>query len=231
MPIDYFLVDPPIRIDPELERKLQLSDVGVKIIGRPNVPGVFDVYDVVGQKFYPNVADVLEETRRYGVSRRISVNEDFAKLTPESRLMLMHRRAWIGNFDHYYGALLMESTGDGVIAPDVRCPKRSFNSTTPRHSAEPEGNSGEMCLGLVYDDVDGLPTLSGRNREVTAKVGETEYTARHRPDGVLPDYTLAIFARFPILQIDVIRDKAQGSHVESHQKATKAGIPVELADE
>ena len=37
---------------------------------------------------------------------------------------------------------------------------------------------------------------------------------------------LAIFASFPIAQIEVVPDPAAGSHVHTIEKASKAGIPV-----
>jgi hypothetical protein len=241
-PLEYFLLDPPIRIDGDQEHALQLADVGVKLIERVSssgeLLGVFDVWDIVGQKDYPNVADVVEETRRKGVSRRIGLSEDFAKITPASRLFLLHRRAWIDNYQDYYGAMLMEQGMDGGVAgiqPELRCPKVLLAMTgfpvEIAHTIQPEGNSEQLCLGIIYEDVEGERRFADGRRRVQATVGDLTYDARERPDGVTPHYGLAIFARFPIHQIDVIRGATEEDHEEAYQKALKAGIPTELQDE
>jgi hypothetical protein len=46
--------------------------------------------------------------------------------------------------------------------------------------------------------------------------------AQHRP---------AIFAAFPIPQIEVVKDPAGGAHVETVGRASAAGVPVIEVDE
>jgi hypothetical protein len=48
-------------------------------------------------------------------------------------------------------------------------------------------------------------------------VGEPLEAARHR---------LALFASFPIPQIEVVRDETGGSHVGTAELASRAGVPV-----
>lgn len=55
--------------------------------------GVWHLFDWVGAKHYPTAADVFEETRRFGASRRAAPNDEFGKLSVESRLILVHPRA------------------------------------------------------------------------------------------------------------------------------------------
>lgn len=90
----YQLIQDPVRaVDP---KALGLTPVGVKLI---EVDGVTHVFDWVGAKHYPNASDFIEEAIRLGISRRISKKEDFSKLTPESRLVLVHPRAFVSGHE------------------------------------------------------------------------------------------------------------------------------------
>lgn len=248
MPVDYFLTDPPHRIDAELEARLGLGNIGVKLIEQPdrdgNPSGIWNVWDIVGKEtHYPNVADFIQETRSMGISRRIESGASFELLTAQSRLILLHRKAWIDNYHDYYGALNLENTelrnqGKEAMASDVGCPRRTLLERNlfsgDPHSVDPEQNATDMCLGIVFDDVDGGETLYDpglKSRTVRRTIGDTTYLARHRPDGVTPEYGLAIFARFPIAQIDVIRDLSNGVHHERIAKARTSKLPVFLEDE
>jgi hypothetical protein len=245
MPVDYFLVDPPLRIDPEFERSRGLANIGVKLLERPTregePSGIWDVWDVVGQDNYPNVADMIQEIRGMGVSRRIAANEAFANLSGQSKLLLLHRRAWIENYHDYYGALSIENQdlraqGKEGMASDLGCPRTAIADLTglEPHSCEGGGNSAEMCLGVVFDDVrDGEDLFDPglKPRTVRRTIGDTTYLGRHRPDGVTPEYGLAVFGRFPIARIDVIRDLASGTHHDRFAKATAAQLPVFVEDE
>lgn len=90
-PIEHFLIDPPILIDPH---SLGLSAVGVTMIDRD---GATHVLDIVGREHYPTVAEFIEEARRLGVSRRIAKTADFSRITQASRLILLHAHAEIAN--------------------------------------------------------------------------------------------------------------------------------------
>src|SRR5205823_2743309 len=59
--------------------------------------GVTHVLDIVGREHYPTVAGFIDEARRMGISRRISRNSDFSKITQASRLLLLHPHADIAN--------------------------------------------------------------------------------------------------------------------------------------
>src|SRR5205823_11234312 len=90
-PIEEFLIDPPIVIDPA---RLGLASVGVTLIERD---GVTHVLDIVGREHYPTVAAFIDEARRLGVSRRAPRTIDFSRITPASRLLLAHAHADIAN--------------------------------------------------------------------------------------------------------------------------------------
>lgn len=95
LPLSFFLVDPPI---PVSCAALGLTPVGVTLIERE---GVTHVLDWVGSTHYPNVADFVEETLLFGLSRRLPQTLDFARLGPLSRIILVHGRAHIDNAWQY----------------------------------------------------------------------------------------------------------------------------------
>jgi hypothetical protein len=124
-PIEYLLIDPPQPVDLDA---LGIVPRGVHLIEKE---GVWHVFDVVGQDNYPNVCDVLEEGRVLGFSRRCEL-PDYSRLTRESRLVLIHQRAFIRNYREYLERFTEQE------ADDFKCPQR-------RHRVK---NLEEMCAGL-----------------------------------------------------------------------------------
>jgi hypothetical protein len=169
-PVEEFLIDPPVVIDDPAA--LGLTSVGTAMIERD---GVTHVLDIVGREHYPTVAAFIDEARRMGISRRISRNSDFSKITPASRLLLLHPHADIANAPEF--------------PCEERCPCR-----VPEHLSE---GFNDMCVRLwALEPLD---------------------AARHR---------LAMFASFPIGQIEVVSDRAGGTHTETLTAASVAGVPV-----
>jgi len=169
VPLEEFLADPPIPVDPA---ELGLTARGVKLI---DVEGVWHVFDIVGKKYYPNVADYIEETRRMGASRRLPSNLDFSKLGPESRLVLVHQKAVILNFSDYDG--------------EIVCPKDIH-----QHPLQ------EMCAALWWRDFDPKDLVLG-----TRAFLHFAYAASPRPEGVQPIYQHGIFMMLPITNLAVIK--------------------------
>ena len=64
---------------------LGLSPIGVQLVERD---GVWHILDWIGSEHYPNVADFLEEVRRFGLSRRLAKTVDFSKLTERSKILV-----------------------------------------------------------------------------------------------------------------------------------------------
>ena len=91
-PVEAFLIDPPVAVDAQA---LGLAAVGTTMIERDG--GVTHVLDVVGREHYPTVAGFVDEARRLGISRRISKTAAFGRLTPDSRLLVLHPHALIAN--------------------------------------------------------------------------------------------------------------------------------------
>jgi len=169
-PVEAFLVDPPIPVD---AARLGLSAVGTTMIDRD---GVAHVLDVIGREHYPTVAAFIDEARRLGVSRRISRTAAFARLTPNSRLLLLHAHALIANAPEFETA-------------------RPCPCDVPEHRAD---RFSGMCARLWWEE----------------------------PLGPAAQRRLAVFASFPIAQIEVVSDPAAGTHTETISRASAAGVPV-----
>jgi hypothetical protein len=227
LPLEYFILDPPVKIDPDA---LGLSDIGVKLIQRPN-SDVWDVWDMVGQQHYPGPADFLEEVRRYGVSRRFPLSLEFEKLTRESRLILVHRRGWIENAHEYYWA------GPFGGARFTGCPKEleahRFPDDDPRcaEAFSTDGARAPMCAGVWWDDVDDGVPVGDDPRLVERRMPSFQYLARLAPDGVTAAYAPAVIARFPLTRLVVIKDEVGGTHEAAVEKLRKAGQNPVVVDE
>ena len=238
LPIEYFIVDAPIAVDPA---QLGLAAVGVQLIKLKGTDakspsasdGVHLIFDVVGQEFYPYPADYVEETRRMGASRRLPANLDFSKLGPDSRLVLIHARALIENFSVY------------PQPPQLNCPKG-----IARHSHAP---LPEMCAGLWWHDLPDQPDeaaalvdqpsggeidthdeqLAMNRAQVAFSVlrridGGTQYYGHHRPLGVIPSYRHGIFLSLPISNLAVIQG---GEATErNYLAACFSGLPVNIEE-
>lgn len=173
MPIEEFLIDPPLIVE---AAALGLSAIGVSLIERD---GITHVLDIVGTEHYPTLASFIDEARRMGISRRISSRSDFARIGPASRLLLLHANAHIENA--------------AEIPSDRGCPCRVLD-----HLQE---SFRGMCARLWWQ--------------------EPIEHAQHR---------LAIFASLPIVQIEVVRDPAGGSHRDTCAAAASAGVPIVEVD-
>lgn len=229
-PLDAFLLCPPQPID---AAALRLEPRGVRLVQHGERTHVFDW---VGASHYPNVADVIAEIRRHGVSRRISANVDFSQLTPGSCLVLVHARAIIADPVPLRDILRVEAVeqapGWPVWSPRASCPQR-----VPAHSEMPvsEPSPGFMCQSLYWETVEGGDVVLDPAvpwRTVDRTIGETTYRARRTPEG-LPEltYALGAFAMLPIGQITVIRDPDGGTHEAPFERAQQSDLPVTLDDE
>lgn len=229
LPVEAFLFDPPGALTQETIQAMGIRPVGVTLTA-PGPDGVVHVIDWIGSKFYPNVADLIEETRRYGLSRRLPKNLDFSALTRDSRIVLAHSNAVILSPEPYWRERR-------VTAGMVWCPKTIEDHLVPEppfgHSVRP----GPHCAGLWWDDVTGgaddLVALSEEydERAVRRTMPAFTYRARKAPAEATGRYLPGLFAAFPCSRIVVVRDPEGGSHTETQQRASRAtGIAVELED-
>jgi hypothetical protein len=223
MPLEEFLVDPPIPVDTQ---ELGVTPIGVKLVERK---GVWHVMDWVGSTHYLNTSDFVEEVRRFGLSRRAATSLDFKKLTSQSRILLLHSHAYIFNYDKYREVEPDKDNLEGLV-PYPTCPKNLSEHKRP--------DMKTMCARLWYQDVVGGEPVEtqgkendARSRCVTRKMPSFEYHALVKPENVDPEYRVAIFASFPITNLAVVKDNEGGTHNRSLMLAEQARIPVALVDE
>lgn len=221
-PVEDFLIDPPVVVDPGQGFPLPLQGMG--LLQTPQ--GVWHLLDRVGLMHYPYPSDFVEEVRHFGLSRRVQKNlsttvageavNGFELLTPESRILLVHDRASLVNWQAFRIPHPEKDEASGWT-----CPKRR-----PEHHPS---CAQECCAGLWWENHDrpkgNNPSLA---RGYVRKLPSLEYAARIRPYGVNPLYAgPAIFASFPISRIVVIRgDGAE----QSQERVQGARLPVELED-
>lgn len=229
VPVDNCIVDPPIIVD---ESALQLPKRGSVLRAWGDAePLVWHLFDRIGEQFYPNVADKVEEVRIRGESRRLNSGSiDFSKITPATRLILLHRRAHIANSAEVYRAY-------GAWPPPAWvCPRH-----WPAHDGEAVCTAppAEMCAAAWWRDLaEGAFTLGDapdpehpdtRLRSVRRVMPGLSYDGWARPAGVTPRYQTAIFMILPLTRLAVVRGDC-GEHEASLQAAQRAGVPVELVE-
>ncbi|MBE0427970.1 MAG: hypothetical protein IBX72_15185 [Nitrospirae bacterium] len=163
-PIEHFLVDPPVPYEygsfrsPVLIEKEEVNHILLW----------------VGAEYYPYVTDFIEETRRFGVSKRIPKNFPIEKLTRGSMMFLVHPEAIIENY--------------GILPNPVYCPK---------NKAEHFANE-EYCLGHGYQIA--RPDQGDSKR----KIGDTVYNVTPSEVKEDLVFKAGIFGRFPITNFDYI---------------------------
>lgn len=199
-PVEDFIVDPPQPVSLEA---LGLTAVGVKLIENN---GTWHLFDVVGQEYYPSPADFVEEVRQMGASRRLPGNLDFSKLTPASKLVLIHQKAMIVNYAQY--------TWPGPTP----CPRGLVE-----HRLD---HLDSMCAGLWWCDFQDTPGTFGLV-ERSLKCG-VHYYGYPRPNGIISIYTQAIFMILPLTNLAVITG---GESTEANYRAAlQSSLPVLLED-
>ena len=205
-PIETFILDPPVPVDPAA---LGLAAVGPQLI---EINDVWHVFDIVGRKFYPYVADMVEEVRRKGASRRLPRTLDFSKLSPESCLVLIHAKAVISDFEQY------------PQPPAVMCPRF-------KHLSQLE----EVCAGLWWHDIpEGALDVGEMGHYYRSIPGIVTYRAYPRPEGVKVGYQHGIFMRLPVTNLTVIagRNIQEDKQAEgAFHAASQSSLPIFMEEE
>jgi hypothetical protein len=82
-PLSHFAVDPPQRFRIKAKRGQEFR----------KVEGTWHMFDWIGEAHYPTAADFYEEVLAHGLSRRTASQSRLSRLTPDSRIVLVHPRA------------------------------------------------------------------------------------------------------------------------------------------
>lgn len=233
LPIECFLVDEPMPLWAVESGRgikyfvnsddgpIEIKPRGVNLV---KVKGVTHVFDWIGKQFYPYVWDYIEETRRYGLSRRFEL-PDYSMITSESRLILVHPRAWIENTRDYRAAILAEDR-------TWFCPKMAIPDKYRADEPHDIASGSHHCLGYGLHDFEELDIDETSSGAVTRTLAsEARYLVERRPDNVRPEYKPAIFAKFRIPKIVVVADTKDQTHNDKLDRLAGAGVPVELVEE
>ena len=141
MPLEHFIVDPPVPWQQGPFRGSQLHE-------RPD--GIIDLVMWVGQEHYPYPSDFAEEGRRHGFSKRLSPKQDYSTLTPnQSRLVLVHPRVFYGK------------AADAWKPQSVEC--HDLHGWNHKSKSVKEAVDGEHRI-CVWPDID-RPEQSGFHRD------------------------------------------------------------------
>lgn len=231
LPIEAFLMDPPV----EIPEHLHLAPQGVAWVERA---GVWHLVDWVGSQHYPNVADFIEEARRFGLSRRVPKNAPFERLTPASRILLVHARAMLPGD-------AMRAYRPAADAPHP-CPLEVLQRMGGADPLRPRSlvddvkvaahRHGEtLCAGVWWEDVEGGTPNEEHPRMVWRQMPSFAYQGLARPADIPAElevcYEPGFFASFPLSRLAVVRDQAAGSHVLATEAARRSGLTVEEVDE
>jgi hypothetical protein len=255
LPLEWFLVDPPE--EAEDYREMGITPRGTSMIERH---GVWHVVDWVGYKHYPHVADFVEEVRALGLSRRIGKNAEFHKLTPDSKILLIHARASMRPADRerYYETWLDNHPDE---EEPFACPKHRLTETwfdRWRSRLPEEGHAGfdpgtlrpgraimgveedkDCCAGLWYQDIDAdeerntvLEDPDAPRRVLRRLPCGRRYRAEQRPESwPMPAYVPAFFLALPITRLAVIRDPNNPVNEEKALAAVaRSSLPLEVQD-
>jgi hypothetical protein len=167
--------------------------------------GVWHLVDRVGLTHYPYPADILEEGRVYGFSRRVQKNlgvylkegkrvkpgtkggafvSGFSLLTAKSRLLLVHDRAYLVNWSQYQEEWPVHPLEGGGTVEGWACPK-GYHAHDPA-LIQPDS---APCAGLYWED---LPR-PGQDSPDPWKQGKQYYRDQHAAprdvERVLPSLT------------------------------------------
>ncbi len=206
-PFEHFLFCPSLPITDEMG----ITDIGTSIFNIPN-NDTPHVADMIGQKFYPFPVYWIEETKRHGLSRRVT-KQIASKLTRDSMIFICHRKAYSVVFDMY--------------PHSFSCPKHK-----PEHKNQLDI---DMCISFFWEDVDKTSTMKPFRdgdkvngvqynnkyyvkgaKQALVTLPSVQFVCHLRDKKVKPDYHKngAFFAAFPITRLVVVKAE-DGSHEET----------------
>lgn len=206
MPIEYFMFDPTIPVDPE---ELRLSAVGMSPIEDPRT-GVVNVWDWIGETHYPYATDYIEEGLRYEFSALMSPGFPFELLTPgRSMRYCVHPGAVIANATEYAADRPHLQSG---------CYKNI------RAHDEPDYN--KTCISFLWEMIDNAD-LTGNPaypRQVRRHQPSFTYLAYRSPERVVPQLQPGLFLRLPISRFEVVAGDKSDERIAMLRE--KINIPV-----
>ena len=239
-PVEDFLIDPVVEVSDNLDLAPRGVTLMERVIGGVKT-GVWDIFDHVGEKYYPNTWDFVAEVKRMGLSRRLQPNLDFHKLTPDSKIVLMHPRAYVENANELYRVLDAEEQEYNVLEKAHSfdkgwwfCPKCNTEHGRYPLYARDSQDAMPTCIGTAKQLVTGGETVLDPTtppRTVERQIGSVTYRARKKPEGFVPQFGRGIFMILPAYRLCVIRDPEGGQDAKALERATRSSLVVDLEDE
>jgi hypothetical protein len=224
-PFEDFLLDPPLPVPPGLG-----ADA---LANKPQfwtdpASGTVHLLIWIGAEHYPYLPDFVEESRRFGISRKLSPQllerPEFARLTLASRLILVHptarNLAWMYQSPplrclkhvpgHTSAAVTTERTGP--------CLSKTWE-LVPAHAALPllDPGSGKPLVDPITRQVRRKSFVLAGRTWFTRRIGSTEYTYAPTSESEA-ELAPGIFGTFPISGFALIRG---GSSDISHRVETR----------
>lgn len=210
--ISYFLIDPckivnlkPFRTPIIVERK-----DGSKIS---------DIIVYIGKQFYPFVSDFLEESRLYGISRRIPKSFPFERLTPfESRMFFIHERA-IPLFEYDTGR---------------ECPRKIKHSHKPGdtcvfdlwHLSALESMGDKHAVSVIDADHVAIQTPS-----VRYSVNIPRLPAMKQEQKTVYKYQMGVFAAFFVSHLEFISKKKKKMPESLKKRIKETDFDIKVMEE
>ncbi len=155
----------------------------------------------VGEEHYPFCPDYIEETRLYGVSKRIPLGIDLKVFKPyETWMCFIHPRA------------VLEGPQPVHACPNER--RRAL------HTA-----GRERCITVLYYFVDAAQSVDSRGTVFERTIGDTTYTVPKLLPRQGEKYSPGIFLRLPFSHFEYVLP-AEGKVDVRVQKAMEDGINI-----
>lgn len=231
IPIWKLVFCPPILADAAL---LGLSAQGVQILKRigrdgtpvldPNGHEIYDIWDIIGQSFYPHTIDFYMEVNHKGLSRKIPKTAQLDLLGPWSVHFVLHEKAladlnsangtnarklWLDADQHGTHCIRHIPDHDRPAGPWIYGPEGLFCSKLWWHVTSEKESKGGIRHGVGYD-----------------------FQVFPHPDDVQLDFQLARFMWFPMGSLVFTYDE-EGKMSEANQEAlskVNLDIKVETVD-
>ena len=236
-PLEEFLIDPSLPVPagwdlvnkPQArQRFLPSGEPALDDVGLP----IYDLLIWVGEQYYPFCPDYIEETRRYGVSRRLNPNLDLSLLSQSSRMILAHPLARNTAWQEQQSPERCEKGVPGHAATDA-------HSETVGKNRPPEIEPTGPCLFQLWNLIpqeaahmilpeqeteqeETIPPLPVQSPLCLRSIGSTIY--HYRPSGeATGGLSAGFFATFPITGFAFIRFH-DGSVNERAKEKVLAGL-------
>lgn len=160
-PLEYFIIDPPVPVEHKNFRTpIWVGD---------------DLLIWIGAEHYEFPSDFIEETRMFGVSRRVPSNFEIQRVKPTTKMFFVHGKAVVTNYSE--------------LPPPIHCPR-----SIPEHL---EG--ADCCIGLSYSLA---PQNNGEKKLRT--VGDTSYEVYLFHTSVKPAFSQGVFLALPVTHFDLV---------------------------